>query len=974
MMLVGNDGLSTTPPNGTVFEVKHNLTIRGDKQVVWDMGHEEGIFKLYPDVHLSLCGITLGTGLKEVSRSNFLVPSAISRAEGIRLELEDVKYVTSESVLKECIAFARNVLPSQAFEVQEVRSGCRKTLLVEDWSSETVVASNVVVGCWEFPLLGDENRLQVMHSKQLQAALEKWDKLVGIDEMDIVNDIVFDPLDWPEDGIVLKRNVTLKGDATSPPLVDFRLMSEAIVVRPSTTVVLENMELINLALEDMAPQYASFMWFFKFDRLDNTDPDYHAGVVVRDSTLVVSCEELEHYQYTVALIMDPLQSILQDFSNVTQDIAQWNFVNGPDSTVRVDNGSEYGVAFSNVTFTCKPSHGELLESKTKLASPLRPINVREEEPTTSATTSNETDQDDRPTRRRANVGNEDSSGSGGRAADSNDEDKVETASNDLPAEDLSGDDNNVKTSGSGPETSTMFKVLLGLLVPMFLMLGIAFFWKLVRSKKEATDEEKGPPSKILEDFVNKTKKDPLELSTKDSGSHLRTESVKSPKSPVPLKSPKGSVKASQDPPSSMTEDNDGKSQQGTDVNLPRLNMAGSHCADFIPDILAVSEDIDDKQLVLHELLGKGVHGTVHKGVWRELDVAVKTIVFHGHGESNQDWQQSAIREVAITSGLAHPNLVCTYSYDIKRLHTGSIEGKLVDDPEQQGLRIWDTCVDWKLYIIQEYCDGGSLQQALGMRAFVEKRYGGPGPDLESVLELASGIARGLHHIHSKNIIHGDLKPSNVLLKKVQETHAKVMAKIADFGLSLKMQGSQTHVSNVQHGTTGYMAPEVEEEGSTSKAADVYAFGVVLWEIFMSQLSPTGVTTPEMRQQFPRLPWSCPALYGSLIVACTRLDPSVRPICGEILELLCHAWQQLRMGTLMPPTASPLLRLQQKAREIAVTCRCVDQTAGQRFPDIGGHEEMMERRRNYYAKSLASVPQLFRNVEYDEVYWPESTLE
>ena len=46
------------------------------------------------------------------------------------------------------------------------------------------------------------------------------------------------------------------------------------------------------------------------------------------------------------------------------------------------------------------------------------------------------------------------------------------------------------------------------------------------------------------------------------------------------------------------------------------------------------------------------------------------------------------------------------------------------------------------------------------------------------------------------------------------------------GLSLKMQGSQTHVSNVQHGTTGYMAPEVEEEGSTSKAADVYAFGVV----------------------------------------------------------------------------------------------------------------------------------------------------
>lgn len=123
--------------------------------------------------------------------------------------------------------------------------------------------------------------------------------------------------------------------------------------------------------------------------------------------------------------------------------------------------------------------------------------------------------------------------------------------------------------------------------------------------------------------------------------------------------------------------------------------------------------------------------TLVAGIWRELDVAVKTIVFRGEYDS-KDYHQRAIREVAITSGLAHPNVVCTYSYDIKRLQAGIMEAGVAGLKKKAGVNILDSCVDWKLFIIQEYCEKGTLQDALKARAFVDERTGNP--DLVCVTE------------------------------------------------------------------------------------------------------------------------------------------------------------------------------------------------------------------------------------------------
>lgn len=89
-----------------------------------------------------------------------------------------------------------------------------------------------------------------------------------------------------------------------------------------------------------------------------------------------------------------------------------------------------------------------------------------------------------------------------------------------------------------------------------------------------------------------------------------------------------------------------------------------------------------------------------------------------------------------------------------------------------------------------------------------------------MLLIAQDIARGLLHIHSKNIVHGDLSCSNVLLQAcpAREPLLSVTAKLADFGLSIRMEDGQSHHSRLFQGTPHYMAPEVLARGSLSKAS------------------------------------------------------------------------------------------------------------------------------------------------------------
>ena len=80
----------------------------------------------------------------------------------------------------------------------------------------------------------------------------------------------------------------------------------------------------------------------------------------------------------------------------------------------------------------------------------------------------------------------------------------------------------------------------------------------------------------------------------------------------------------------------------------------------------------------------------------------------------------------------------------------------------------------------------------------------------------------------------------MLLKSHGKTGRGLTAKIADFGLSVKVDTTETHVSSMNQGTTTHMAPELLLHGRQSKAADAYAFGILMWELYTAGQPFKGV--------------------------------------------------------------------------------------------------------------------------------------
>jgi serine/threonine protein kinase len=120
-------------------------------------------------------------------------------------------------------------------------------------------------------------------------------------------------------------------------------------------------------------------------------------------------------------------------------------------------------------------------------------------------------------------------------------------------------------------------------------------------------------------------------------------------------------------------------------------------------------------------------------------------------------------------------------------------------------------------LVQELCDLGCFQDLIhaGLLLTSDRMINYPG-----MLSVLGGIAKGMMHLHKLNILHGDLKAQNVLLRSAGGEPSGVIPKLADFGLSVKLDGQETHVSSLYQGTPSHMAPEVFLSGRQSKASDV----------------------------------------------------------------------------------------------------------------------------------------------------------
>ncbi|GAX77208.1 hypothetical protein CEUSTIGMA_g4654.t1 [Chlamydomonas eustigma] len=209
----------------------------------------------------------------------------------------------------------------------------------------------------------------------------------------------------------------------------------------------------------------------------------------------------------------------------------------------------------------------------------------------------------------------------------------------------------------------------------------------------------------------------------------------------------------------------------------------------------------------------------------------------------------------------------------------------------------------EIRLILEYCDKGSLIDALKGRGFMVPGTGKL--NYAAVLDTALDIARAMLHLHLADVLHGDLKAGNVMLKSSGSEGRGVVAKVADFGMAVKFDatGNQTHLSNMFQGTLTHMAPELLLIGRMSKAADVYAYGITLWELFTAQSPFVGAAPALLGYQIvhnilrPSFPLAAPRDYIRLASDCWAPEPSARPSFESILARLGRMRKELRCSTL-----------------------------------------------------------------------------
>ncbi|HYO52591.1 bifunctional serine/threonine-protein kinase/formylglycine-generating enzyme family protein [Archangium sp.] len=242
-------------------------------------------------------------------------------------------------------------------------------------------------------------------------------------------------------------------------------------------------------------------------------------------------------------------------------------------------------------------------------------------------------------------------------------------------------------------------------------------------------------------------------------------------------------------------------------------------------------------------LGRGAMGVVYLAHDRSLDrqVAVKFIAAHQPNAQARAYFQTEARAIA---RLQHPNVVTVF-------RVGEVGGHP--------------------YLVSEYLVGQSLAElALPL-------------PWRRALGMGIGLARGLAAAHRQGVLHRDLKPSNVLLTTAGEV------KLLDFGLAELVEAGAPAGPRERRtvaGTPRYMAPELFRGVSATPRSDLYALGLVLYELCI------GALPPHRHDPFQPLTTRVPGIdidFASLIERCLRVEPDERFASAEAL---CAALERL----------------------------------------------------------------------------------
>ena len=256
------------------------------------------------------------------------------------------------------------------------------------------------------------------------------------------------------------------------------------------------------------------------------------------------------------------------------------------------------------------------------------------------------------------------------------------------------------------------------------------------------------------------------------------------------------------------------------------------------------------------LLGRGGMGAVYKGIQPSLGRPVAIKLLPAEVAANEQFVARFEREARTLAKLQHSRIITIH--DFGRTSEGH------------------------LYFVMEYIDGTDLRTILN----------GPGLEPEQALLVIGQICDALHAAHKQGIVHRDIKPANILITR------DGYVKLADFGLACPEEqddGGLTS-SNVVMGTAAYMAPE-QRAGHTDHRSDIYALGVMLYEMLTGK-RPQGVFDP------PSVRVQVDVRLDEVVIKALQQEPERRYQQVSEMKTDVERIRTTPPGTKLPPNGQP----------------------------------------------------------------------
>ena len=278
------------------------------------------------------------------------------------------------------------------------------------------------------------------------------------------------------------------------------------------------------------------------------------------------------------------------------------------------------------------------------------------------------------------------------------------------------------------------------------------------------------------------------------------------------------------------------------------------------------------------------YDAAHAVLWSEL----KPEKWLATGNQTELWRGLHKDEVVAIKLMNYvPHMDDTRAHDF--LHEINILRRL-NHPNVLGFMGACTRPGERFAIVTEFMDGGSVH---ALRTTYTEA-GQPFPEA-MLVGIALDVVRGMEYLHQNNIIHRDLKAANLLY------NINGLVKVADFGVAREVvsTGSMT----AETGTYRWMAPEVIAHKPYDAKADVYSFGVLLWELITGEVPYADVSPMQaaigvvQRGMRPVIPGTCPAYINELLRECWKTNSKARPSMNGISALF-----ERRMAELGGPAA------------------------------------------------------------------------